>query len=342
MGVPRENDNFGHGGVQRNRWLLGVVVAAVLSVAHAIPRQSAFMSGLKPACQQAQRRRSRSFHRNRSPLFVALFSNDSLQNDVVLVGGERALEEENDEKRSLPPTSRIKGIVFDMDGTLVKHVIDFAEMRRRVYEVAAVELNCSVEEMEGQCVLELEKTLVSPKAQLGIRQVFGDIERKAVKDMALMDGLDTLCQYLDACGIRRAIVTRNVERNVHLMQDLLWTSHGIPNFYPIVARDTVVEDTLIPYKPAPDAIHYICQQWNCDTREVLMVGDSAADDIAAGNRAGCGGSVLLQSMNIELDNDSGGGVANSELEVREQIPTVTVPDLPTLQRLLLLSNERKR
>ena len=51
----------------------------------------------------------------------------------------------------LPSPDDLVGIVFDMDGTITKHCIDFAELRRRTYEIA--EEDCL--EHDGECVLAL-------------------------------------------------------------------------------------------------------------------------------------------------------------------------------------------
>ena len=67
-----------------------------------------------------------------------------------------------------------------------------------------------------------------------------------------------------------------------------------------------------------------------------MVGDSAADDIVAANRAGCGASVLLvRKGGTQLDTDSGDGVGgDSEVEVQERTPSLVVESLEELRRVL--------
>jgi histidinol phosphatase-like enzyme len=52
--------------------------------------------------------------------------------------------------------------------------------------------------------------------------------------------------------------------------------------------------TQFPYKPSPIALQHICESWGIQPSEVIMVGDSAKDDIVCGNCAGAV-TVLLDS-----------------------------------------------
>lgn len=221
------------------------------------------------------------------------------------------------------PKSVPRGIIFDMDGTLVRPCIDFGEMRRRIYQVSSQDLQRNI--TQG-CVLELTSSL-SPLAQEEATRIFEDIEEQAIRNMQFMDGMVELCQWLDAQGIRRAVLTRNVERSVDALHDKLHPV--ITPFVPAVARNTKCPITAqsIPFKPRPDAIHFICQQWDCDPSQVIMVGDSSKDDVVAANRAGCA-SVLLR---LGEDNCSGND-QESTLEERE--PTLTVRSLRDLHEIL--------
>eukprot|EP00568_Trieres_chinensis_P000443 CAMPEP_0183309732 /NCGR_PEP_ID=MMETSP0160_2-20130417/25513_1 /TAXON_ID=2839 ORGANISM="Odontella Sinensis, Strain Grunow 1884" /NCGR_SAMPLE_ID=MMETSP0160_2 /ASSEMBLY_ACC=CAM_ASM_000250 /LENGTH=247 /DNA_ID=CAMNT_0025473801 /DNA_START=27 /DNA_END=767 /DNA_ORIENTATION=- len=167
----------------------------------------------------------------------------------------------------VPLASRIKGVIFDMDGTITKHCIDFADMRLRIYSVADEYMGpeCYSEE----CVLELYQKF-PPEGQAVAKDVFNDIEEKAIKDMSFQDGLADLCRHLDERGLRRAVLTRNVARSVDAMHDLLLETEGLGPFYPVVSRDTTRwceqrnEEVLVEAKPAPDGILHICSLWGCD------------------------------------------------------------------------------
>lgn len=237
----------------------------------------------------------------------------------------------------LPPTKKLKGVIFDMDGTLVKPCIDFADMRKRVYAIADKDslLKDQPEEKRRGDVLKLYEDF-SVKGQKLVKEVFDDIEAKALDDMEFMEGVGDLCQFLDAQGIKRAVLTRNVGHGVDVMQGKLWKEHSAKEFFPAVNRETEGSGNHgpLPMKPAPDAILHICDIWNCSPCEVVMVGDSVADDIAAASRAGCGGSVWLKYNGQNYDNDSGEGNAITLAEREERQPTIVVSNLRDFLRII--------
>jgi phosphoglycolate phosphatase-like HAD superfamily hydrolase len=239
-------------------------------------------------------------------------------------------------RSSLPPTKDIVGIIFDMDGTLIKPVINFAEMRKRIFEIADrdPELSCQPEEKRRGDVLLLYQML-SVQGQREADSVFKDIEARAIADMMLMDGIGELCQFMDSRGMQRAVLTRNVQLSIDVMHKKLWDQYSVKEFYPSVHRLSVDGDgNILPSKPNPDAIHYICQVWSCKPSQILMVGDSCADDIVAASRAECGGSVLLKYMGKDVDNDAGGGIAKTDEEWQEREPTLSVTCLNELRKIL--------
>ena len=227
------------------------------------------------------------------------------------------------------------GIIFDMDGTLIKPCIDFKEMRRQIYEIA--DSSKVTFGLRGD-VLELVENSFSGEQQIQAKEVFMAIEKQAILDMEIMDEVVDLLRFIDDCGMKRAILTRNVGTSVIAMEEkMTFSTEEIlsATFDPVIARDSIVsfdgsEKVLLPPKPEPDAILYICQQWNCLPADVIMVGDSAADDITAANRAGCS-SVLL---NTGKDNDSGRGSALTKEEIQEQTPTHSVLSHGEIKRML--------
>jgi phosphoglycolate phosphatase-like HAD superfamily hydrolase len=136
------------------------------------------------------------------------------------------------------------------------------------------------------------------------------------------------------------VLTRNVQNSIEAMHERLRDWHGVTTpFEPAVARDTTSpdEDTLIPSKPAPDGIWYICNQWQCDPSQVIMVGDSDKDDIVAAYRAGCGASVLLMDSQKLHDNNSGN---DNDSDLTERTPTFKLDSLVHLHELLLRNMEQ--
>mmetsp|Transcript_5825 Transcript_5825/g.6773 ORF Transcript_5825/g.6773 Transcript_5825/m.6773 type:complete len:343 (+) Transcript_5825:114-1142(+) len=229
-----------------------------------------------------------------------------------------------------PSNEKITGVIFDMDGTLIKPCIDFADMRKRIYDIADTDPFLSGNSDRGD-VLELY-ALLSPAGQIRATEVFSDIEQKANDEMTLMDGASELCNYLDSRGIKRAVLTRNVDKSIGVMHNLLWKEASVPEFTPAVSRDTKGKDgiTTLASKPSPDGIRHICDSWNCTPQTVIMVGDSSADDMVAASRANCAAKVLLQMNGMELDNNSGGKGPVTDEEMVERQPSLVVSSLGQL------------
>lgn len=248
---------------------------------------------------------------------------------------------------TLPPSP--VGVIFDMDGTLIQHSIDFADMRRRIYTVA--DADPIGKHLDRDCVLALSQKL-SSDGMTKCDAIFSDIERRALEEMKLMEGGAELVKFLGENGLKKAVLTRNLEKNVDFMRDLyldaiVQKNSGCgdgdyimeePLFHPIVARDTKSHTNNkepLRSKPHPDGIQHICTVWNCHPAQVIMVGDSANDDMTAAKRAGCGGAVLLaQPGGKQLDTDSGYEVGDSQEEIWERTPSLRVESLFQLQLCL--------
>ena len=240
-------------------------------------------------------------------------------------------------------------VIFDMDGTLIDHSIDFVSLRSRIWEVVdADEVGRTFTERE--CVLEVAGKL-SPEGQKKCKLVFDDIERKAVDEMTLAAGGPELIRFLSKRGIKRAVLTRNLERNVGVMagmySDAICDIGGLSEgddgdviFQAVVARDTPSDASdpssePVRSKPHPDGIIHLCRLWDVDPSEVVFVGDNANDDIVAANAAGCGGSVLVTPGGVERDTHSGYALGESEEEERLRTPSLRVESLGELMARMI-------
>ncbi|KAJ9297492.1 hypothetical protein DTO271G3_4267 [Paecilomyces variotii] len=183
-------------------------------------------------------------------------------------------------KSDAPP---LKGIVFDVDGTLClpQHYM-FGEMR------AALGIDKSVD------ILEHIRGLPTLKDRMKAVSKVQAIEREAMLKQQPQPGLVQLMDYIESRGMRRALCTRNFEAPVtHLLQTHL-PKHV---FLPIITRDT---PDLLP-KPDPAGILHIAKEWGLDNRadNLIMVGDSI-DDMTAGHTAGAATVLLLNDRNTHL------------------------------------------
>ncbi|KAF5465823.1 hypothetical protein F2P56_015793 [Juglans regia] len=171
------------------------------------------------------------------------------------------------------PRARLKGIVFDMDGTLTVPAIDFAAMYKAVLGGDEYR-RIKAESPSGIDILHHIENW-SPDKQQKAYETIADFERRGLDRLQIMPGAAELCGFLDSKQLRRGLITRNVKESV----DLFHKRFGI-TFCPALSRE------FRPYKPDPAPLLHICSVWEVLPNEVMMVGDSLKDDVACGKQAG--------------------------------------------------------
>ncbi|KAF3457526.1 hypothetical protein FNV43_RR02184 [Rhamnella rubrinervis] len=181
-----------------------------------------------------------------------------------------------------PPRKRLRGVVFDMDGTLTVPVIDFAAMYKTVLGEEEYR-RIKAESPSGIDILKLIENW-SPEKQRKAYETIADYERQGLDRLQIMPGAAELCGFLDSKKIRRGLITRNVKDAV----DLFHQRFGM-TFSPALSRE------FHPYKPDPAPLLHICSTWQVKPDEVIMIGDSLKDDVACGKRAGAFTCLLDES-----------------------------------------------
>lgn len=86
--------------------------------------------------------------------------------------------------------ANVKGLIFDMDGTLTMPLLDFVEMRRR--------LNITVE----QDILATARALAEPERTVAF-DIIEQMEREAAENTRLQPTLSQLFQFLHATDLKR-------------------------------------------------------------------------------------------------------------------------------------------
>ena len=97
--------------------------------------------------------------------------------------------------------------------------------------------------------------------------------------------------------------------------------HRLPPFHPALARD------FKPPKPSPAALLACAEAWGVHPSEVVMVGDSLADDVVAGNRAGSH-TILLDERGGEHEE------VRASFACAETTPTAVAVSLEHAAELL--------
>lgn len=145
-----------------------------------------------------------------------------------------------------------RGVIFDMDGTLIEPAIDFAGLRLAL----------------GLPTEDLLTTLAAwdaPRRDQAMA-IIERFEHEAAARMALRAGALELMTWLRARQLPVAIVTRNTHARVLQLEALL------------AARfDVILDRTFTPPKPHAAPLHHIASRWGAPPHALLMVGDSAHD-----------------------------------------------------------------
>ena len=163
---------------------------------------------------------------------------------------------------------KIKGVIFDMDGTITEPYFDFVKIKKESGVGPEVD-------MLGY----LAKA--SPAERARVEAIMAKFEDAGVEAAALNAGARELLDELTRRKIPMALLTRNTRRSVDGVCRKLNLKFDI-----VVTR----EDG--PYKPAPEPIWGIAKRWGAKATEVLMVGDYKWDVLCAKN-AGAPSALLI-------------------------------------------------
>lgn len=171
----------------------------------------------------------------------------------------------------------LRGVIFDMDGTLTVPAIDFAEMRRRLGV------------LEGD-ILATVKCWPEERQREAFR-IIEEIEARARDRLEIQPGARELIAFLDSRRIPKGIITRNTARPARFFMERLGT----------VFSGIVTREFDRPLKPEPDAALHIAATWGIPPDQILVVGDYR-DDILCGRAAGMKTCLLRNERNREHAN----------------------------------------
>ena len=156
----------------------------------------------------------------------------------------------------------LRGVIFDLDGTLVDSQLDFDAIR--------AEMGLP----NGQPILEaLEQMACGPDKDRCLA-ILRQHEQRGAHCATLMPHVEGLLEELTRCGVHQAILTRNSREAATLVLDRLGLKFAV-----VATREDV------PPKPDPGGLLHICRLWNVPVDQVLFFGDYLFD-LQAGRRAG--------------------------------------------------------
>nr|ABK22255.1 unknown [Picea sitchensis] len=109
---------------------------------------------------------------------------------------------------------KLRGVVFDMDGTLTVPVIDFALMKRMVLGDDHADIK-SGNTSRIDILHQIEQW--SPDRQQKAYTIITDFERQAHERLQIMPGALELCEFLDSRQIRLLVASVRVPLHAYLM-----------------------------------------------------------------------------------------------------------------------------
>lgn len=149
---------------------------------------------------------------------------------------------------------RVKGIGFDLDGTIVDSKLDFKKMREDLGFPTSLP------------ILEHLDTISSTKHRQDALDIINRHEEEGAKRATLIDGVAELLNFFKSMGLPTGILTRNSQKVAQASLERFDLKFDI-----ILSRDTARA------KPDPHGLTIMANRWNISTEEIAFFGDSSFD-----------------------------------------------------------------
>lgn len=172
-------------------------------------------------------------------------------------------------KAAFDAAVEIRGILFDMDGVVVRQQLDFLAIKQEIFG----NTHGYILERMGE---------LSPSERLRAESILERHETAAALAAEPMDGIQAFLAWMEATDLRSGLVTRNSRKSVELVLGRLG-----------ICFDAVVTREDAQPKPSPEPVWTACRGMGLLTAEVMFVGDFEFD-MLSGRRAGAR-TVLLRS-----------------------------------------------
>jgi HAD superfamily hydrolase (TIGR01509 family) len=170
----------------------------------------------------------------------------------------------------------IKAVIFDLDGTITQPFFDFDLIREEM----------GLEKNSGPVLETMLK--MTPQQRKEAESILTVYENRAVAESKLNPGATETLQQLRHQGIHVGILTRNKRKNAVAVAE----KHNLQ-------FDFIVDREDGPAKPDAFGVLRICEHFDVEPRQTLLVGDYLFDLLCA--KAAGAGAVLL--ANTEKSRD---------------------------------------
>ncbi len=175
--------------------------------------------------------------------------------------------------------SKFRGVIFDMDGTLVEPLLDFSAIR--------AELNIP----PGEGIIEAIERM-SPRARRQSMEYLYEQEMEVAGRARLLPHAEDVLDAVKLAGLKSALLTRNMRGAMEMVLERFELSFDMA-----MCR----EDG--PIKPEPAGILRACKTLAIEPRETACVGDFRYD-ITAANAAGAVSILLDRNGGLEFAHEA--------------------------------------
>jgi len=170
--------------------------------------------------------------------------------------------------------TKIKGIIFDFDGTITRPYFDFGVIKD---EIGMPRDRLILEYME-----EMDKEFVE-----GANKIIWEWELKAAREAELNDHVSETLEFLKQEGIKTGVLTRNRMKSLQIVLDK----------FPVLEFNYIHTRDVEPVKPHPDAMKTVLCELCLPAESCLTIGDYEHDII-------CGSNAGTKTMYITHGNES--------------------------------------
>jgi len=160
-------------------------------------------------------------------------------------------------------------VIFDMDGTLIEPLIDFAALREEL----------GIDPRDG--ILESIERMPADQGRAARAHLLGR-ELAAARQAQLLPGAVEVCRKIRQAGMKTALLTRNAREAVQIVLER----------FDRLRFDLTRSREYGPIKPGPDGVLRACEALEADPSRTACVGDFHYD-ITAANEAGAVSILLI-------------------------------------------------
>jgi len=179
----------------------------------------------------------------------------------------------------------VKGVVFDLDGTLIRSSVDFKAMKRRMIDILArygvprellstdkttVENLRRAERIWDEMGVDQE---VRSKALREVEEVMNEAELEALPTVEAIEGVREALEKLRGKGLKLAVLTRG--HQTYAVEALRRT--GLLELIDVI----LTRDTVRKPKPDPEALLEAAERLGLGVDEIIFVGDHPMDSACA-------------------------------------------------------------